>query len=173
MKNIFRLIGILAILGATSFYIWKSDNKETSTLEKVEKITTASILNKEIKPIFHEVKTLARLEFFKIDAMINKKFLLLYFHTNSCYYCEKMKNITFADSRVQKELKTNYIVVSVNYSKFKQSFKKQFPLGGTPAIFFFDKEGKQITDENFYGYQSAEDFYNKIERLAKVEKPTK
>jgi len=138
--------------------------KVQSKLEepKLEK----KMVEKKKKPLFKEVTSLARLEFFKIDATVKKKFLMVYFYSNNCYYCQKMKKETFSDFRIQEELEENYSVVHINYSEYKNVFKKVFHLSATPAIFFFDKEGNQIKDESFYGYQGAEDFLNKIELLA-------
>jgi thioredoxin-related protein len=113
-----------------------------------------------------DVKSLARLEFFKMYATINKKFLMVYFYSDGCYYCTKMKKKTLYNTQVKEELSKNYIVIKINYSRYKKEFKKNYHLQATPALFFFDKEGKFMDDESFYGYQGAEDFYNKVKLLA-------
>jgi thioredoxin-related protein len=162
---------VVLLLGAVSFFVWNNSKKEPVALTpeeliktmKVEKIEVLGL--KESKPIFNMVNSLARLKFYKIHAVESQKNLMLYFYSNGCYYCEKMKNITFADSRVQQELTKNYIAISINYSLYKDEFKGLFPLRATPATVFFDKEGKQIEDIG-YGYQGAEEFYDKLELLA-------
>jgi len=174
MKKIIKGFSVVLLLGAVSFFVLNDSKKEPVALTpeeliktmKAEKIETHSVLLKEPKPLFNMVDSLARLEFYKMQAVVTKKNLMVYFYTNGCYYCEKMKNITFADTRVQKELSLNYIAVSVNYSSYKDIFKKKFTLRATPAIVFFDKDGKRVEEEISYGYQGAEDFYNKIELLA-------
>jgi len=138
---------------------------ETPKVSEV-KVEQAKKIEKKKEPLFKEVTSLARLEFFKIDATLKKKFLMVYFYSSNCYYCEKMKKETFSDFRIQEELEKNYSVVRINYSEHKSVFKPLFPLNATPAIFFFDKEGNKIDDESFYGYQGAEDFLNKIELMA-------
>jgi thioredoxin-related protein len=49
---------------------------------------------------------------------------------------------------------------------YKDIFKKKFMLNATPATIFFDRDGNQMEEEVSYGYQGAEDFFNKIELLA-------
>jgi len=165
---------IFLLLGIVLFFVWNSSKKEPVALTpeeliktmKAEKIETHSLNVKEFKPIFTKIKSLTQLEFYKMDAIVTKKILMVYFYSDGCYYCEKMKNITFADSRVQKELVKNYVAISVNYSKYKDVFRKKFTLNATPTIIFFDREGNQMKEDISYGYQGAEDFYNKIELLA-------
>ncbi len=175
MKKFIKGFSFIIVLGAVLLFIWNCVSKEeplklipkklTETMY-AEKIETQSVVPKKATPIFNTVNSLARLEFYKMHAMATEKILMVYFYANGCYYCEKMKNITFADSRVQQELAKDYIAVSVNYSQYKHIFRKEFHLHATPAIVFFNTEGKKIYESPAYGYQGAEDFYNKIEILA-------
>ena len=175
MSKIIKGVSFIVVLGGALFFSWNyASEKEPVevTPEKImekmqaEKIETHSLLPKKAVPIFNTVDSLVRLEFYKMHAVATEKILMVYFYTNGCYYCEKMKNITFADSRVQKELEKHYIAVSVNYSQYKHLFRAKFHLRATPAIVFFNREGKQIYETPAYGYQGAEDFYNKLEMLA-------
>jgi len=175
MSKIIKRLSVIAVLGGVLFFCWSYTIKEEPvevTPKKLmetmqaEKIETHSLLPKKATPIFNTVDSLVRLEFYKMHAVATEKNLMVYFYTNGCYYCEKMKNITFADSRVQKELEKNYIAVSVNYSQYKHIFRPVFHLRATPALLFFNKEGKAIYENPSYGYQGAEDFYNKLELLA-------
>jgi thioredoxin-related protein len=175
MSKIIKGFSFIVVLGGALFFSWKyASEKEpvAVTLEKLmenmqaEKIETHTFVAKEATPIFNRVDSLARLEFYKMHAVATDKILMVYFYTDGCYYCEKMKNITFADSRVQKELAEEYIAVSVNYSQYKHIFRKEFHLHATPAIIFFNRDAKRIYETPSYGYQGAEDFYNKLEMLA-------
>jgi thiol:disulfide interchange protein len=175
MSRFIKGFSFVVVLGGALFLSWNAIYEKEPielTPEKLietmqaEKIETHSVVPKEGTPIFNTVDSLARLEFYKMHAVATDKILMVYFYTNGCYYCEKMKNITFADSRVQKELEKNYISVSVNYSQYKHIFRKEFHLRATPAIVFFNREGKSIYETPVYGYQGAEDFYDKIEMLA-------
>jgi len=164
------LVGVLSFVGCFDFGDDKKkevvDTNRTKIQAKLAVPQVEKIVEKPKKSLFKEVTSLARLEFFKIDATVKKKFLMVYFYSNNCHFCEKMKKETFSDFRIQEELEENYSVVHINYSEHKDVFKKIFHLSATPAIFFFDKEGHQIRDESFYGYQGAEDFLNKIELMA-------
>ena len=129
-------------------------------------VMTQTVLATENKISFNEVTSMARLEFFKIHAAMNNKVLLVYFHTYRCSYCEKMKNKTFVNSKVEEKIKKNYIVLSVDYSKYKKEFKKNFKLKATPAILFFDTKGK-LMDKSFYGYRDSNTFYKIIDSIVK------
>jgi len=175
MNRIIKGLVLILLLGFFLFYFLSIEKKESVALTPEELVETIKseqvvehnpLLLKASNPIFNEVESLVRLEFYKLHAIARKKILMVYFYSNGCYYCEKMKNITFADSRVQEELNKHYIAVSVNYSAYKHIFKKAFHLRATPAIVFFDKEGQRMEDDISYGYQGAEDFYNKIQLLA-------
>ena len=180
MNNFIKNFTVVVLLGVIAFFIWKRNQTEeplapqglmeTTKMEKVkkvEKVEKVENYSKTVpKLIFNRVKSLEKLAFYQAEAIKNKKFLMLYFYSNGCYYCEKMKNITFSDSRVQKELSENYMVVTVNYSEEKEIFKEKFNLHATPAILFFDQEGNSMLEDGLHGYQGAEDFFNKIELLA-------
>ena len=166
---------VLLLLGLVLLFLWQSNSKkEPIALTPEELIETIKAENidsypmdlKESKPIFNMVDNLDRLEFYKMKAIETEKILMVYFYSNGCYFCEKMKNITFADTRVQNELINNYIAVSINYSKHKEKFREDFPLRATPAIVFFDNKSKELDEQISYGYQGAEDFYNRLELLA-------
>ena len=177
MNKFIKGFSLISLLGVASFFVWTSNNKkEPLTVEEIMRTTKGVKIEghpigfdahkSKLKQVFNKIKSLEELELYKNKAIQNKKNLMLYFYTNGCYYCEKMKNITFADSRVQRELLENYITVSINYSEHKEAFREKFNLRATPAIFFFDQEGKSMSEDGFYGYQGAEDFFNKIELLA-------
>jgi thioredoxin-related protein len=177
MNKFIKGFSVVVLVGLVSFFVWTSNNKqEPLSAEEVMKTMKGvkieghpigfDATKSKPKQIFNKIKTLEQLELYKKQAIKDKKILMVYFYTNGCYYCEKMKNITFSDSRVQTELAKNYITVSINYSEHKEAFKPNFTLHATPAIFFFDQEGKSISEDAFYGYQGAEDFFNKIELLA-------
>ena len=172
MSKFLKGVSFIVVLGGVLFFSWKYMSEKEPveiTPEKVinrEKIETQNIIVKKERPLFSKVDSLARLEFYKMHAVATEKILMVYFYADGCYYCEKMKNITFADSLVQQELEKNYIVVSVNYSQYKHIFRKEFHLHATPAIVFFDRDGKKIYENPAYGYQGAEDFYNKIKMLS-------
>jgi len=172
MSHLIKGAILILLLVAGSIFIWNSnENKEESlpltpealmkTMRAV-KIETYPLSKNISKPMFQRVDGLERLAFFKNQARVKEKVLMVYFYTNGCYYCEKMKNITFADSTIQDELKKDFIAVSVNYSQYKHSFREKFHLRATPAIIFFNKEGEKIEEEPSYGYQGIEDFHNKL-----------
>ena len=162
-KSLKWLILIGTIITTVIIWSFTTINNSQVKVENVEKIK-----NKNKESLFKPVENIGRLEFFKMDAMMNKKFLMVYFYTNNCSYCIKMKNKTFSNVNVQKELLNNYSSVTINYSKYKNNFKSRYNLKGTPYIIFFDKEGNEIENERIYGYLDAENFKNKINMIVKT-----
>jgi len=168
MKRLLKWILSLVVVGLIilAFFYNKKESKNLIVVEN-------NISKPQLKPIevkketlFKEVKRLGRLEFFKMYAVEKKKILMVHFSSDGCYYCTKMKE-TLSNSRIQEALAKNYIVVTINYSRYKREFQKVYHLRATPATFFFDKEGKMMKNESFYGYRSVEDFFTKIEGLVK------
>ena len=164
MKNLWKLIVLFISAGVLIFGIFY--NKKESKNLKLDESNNGSIITPIVKKeyLMKEVKNLGRLEFFKMYAMEEKKLLMVYFYSERCYYCTKMKE-TLSDSQIQKILEKDYMVVGINYSHHKQEFKASYNLKGTPAMFFFDRTGKMLREENFYGYRNVEDFLNQIELL--------
>jgi len=160
-----KIILLFILLGGVLFFILSGDKEEPIALtpEEISEIMKTEEI--EMEPIFHDITSLVELEFFKQDAVRKKKFLMLFFYSDRCYFCEKMKNITFIDSRVQKELTENYISLSINYSRYRAEFKDFFHLRTTPATLFCDQKAKVIDEEIDYGFQEAEYFYNRLELL--------
>ena len=68
------------------------------------------------------------------------------------------------------ELKKNYVAVQVNMTDKEdekiQAIKKQFNIFGPPALVFFDREGEELKDENVYGYQEPDEFFDYLEIIA-------
>ena len=171
MNKFIKGFSFLILLVGVSFFIWNSNKKEPVALTPeelmktmiAEKIEPHPVGSKKFEPIFKGIDTSDKLESYKKQAVDSNKTLLVYFYINGCYFCEKMKNITFADTRVQEELSKNYIAISINYTRYKSEFNKMFPLRATPAIIFFDRDGKRMEED--YGYQGAEEFFDKLELL--------
>jgi thiol:disulfide interchange protein DsbD len=71
-----------------------------------------------------------------------------------------MENITFADEKVQSQLKNSLLLqidLTAN-SDDDKAFLKRYELFGPPAILFFDRQGKEQADYRVMGYQNPEQF---------------
>jgi len=119
---------------------------------------------------FEEVASVTAFEMKKAEAMNNDKSMVLFFHTDTCPVCKRLRETTFKDPRVQKLLKEKYIALSVNISDKSdqqiEKLKKMFGVFGPPGFVFLGPDGKEIKDAMFYGYQAAPEFYDTLDMIA-------
>ena len=107
---------------------------------------------------FERVKNLAEL-----DARIARasgKTVMLDFYADWCVTCKEYENITFADAAVQAQLK-NTILLQVDVTANNDddiAFMKRYEIFGPPAILFWDKQGKELSDFRIVGYQGPQQF---------------
>ncbi|MCX8057814.1 MAG: thioredoxin fold domain-containing protein [Spirochaetes bacterium] len=88
------------------------------------------------------------------------KFIFLYFWTESCPYCNKMKNITLSNKEVINYLNENFHSVSINansnsiasgiLNKTGNSLASQYMIQGVPTSIFLKPNGEVLY--NIPGY---------------------
>lgn len=113
---------------------------------------------------FERVKNLAELD--ARIAQARGKTVMLDFYADWCVSCKEMENITFADAGVQAQLK-NTLLLQIDLTANNaddQAFLQRYALYGPPAILFFDRDGKELTDFRVIGYQNPEKFLDSIRR---------
>jgi len=119
---------------------------------------------------FEEVASITAYEMKKAEAMNNDKSMILFFHTDTCPVCKRLRETTFKDPKVQQILKEKYIALSVNMSDKSdqqiEKLKKMFGVFGPPGFVFIGPDGKEIKDAMFYGYQAAPEFYDTLDMIA-------
>ncbi|MDQ7047027.1 MAG: protein-disulfide reductase DsbD [Sulfurovum sp.] len=119
---------------------------------------------------FEEIGTLAEYELKKLDAMLDGKTMVLFFHHDQCPVCKRLKESTFKDARVQQKLRDDYVALGIDMtdkSNMKiEEIKKKFQVFGPPGFVFLDSEGEELKDNMFYGYQDASDFYDMLDMIA-------
>ncbi|HUX90119.1 MAG TPA: protein-disulfide reductase DsbD [Gallionellaceae bacterium] len=107
---------------------------------------------------FERIKNLAELD--ARIAQARGKTVMLDFYADWCVSCKEMENFTFADAKVQAQLK-NTLLLQIDLtanSEDDKAFLQRFELFGPPAILFFDKQGKELKDFRVIGYQNPEQF---------------
>jgi thiol:disulfide interchange protein DsbD len=119
---------------------------------------------------FTTIKSMEQLEAKKQVAKETGKMVLIYFYTDWCSICKKLKSTTLVDPRVNKALSENYVALKVNMTddddKGSQEIKKKYQVYGPPVFVFYDKEGNKLDDETLYGYQDPKSFYDYLGLLA-------
>lgn len=71
------------------------------------------------------------------------KKVFLYFYTDQCGYCDKMKSKTFSNSTVASYLNENFIPVKVNAAK-ERNLSKEYNVRGVPATWFIAENEEKI-----------------------------
>ncbi|MCF6206333.1 MAG: protein-disulfide reductase DsbD [Sulfurovum sp.] len=125
----------------------------------------------QVRPFpFELVRNMEELEKKRQEAVRSDKLLVIYFYSDTCGVCKRMKATTFKDRRVQEKLAKDFVAVRVNITshdnKESMEIKKHFKVFGTPSFVFFDRTGEEMPEENFYGYQSPEEFYDTLDLMS-------
>jgi len=93
------------------------------------------------------------------------KTVMLDFYADWCVSCKEMERYTFADTRVQTNLRNAVLLqadVTAN-SEEDKALLQRFGLFGPPAILFFDTQGKELADFRVTGYQDATQFLQSLQ----------
>ena len=129
--------------------------------------TAQAIIKK--KEVFYSIHNMRELEAKQAEAKEKNKPLIIYFYSDYCSLCLKLKGTTYKDTDVQNILAESYIAVKLNMSDKSDEemleVKKHFKVFGTPAFVFFDDEGKKIDNEAVYGYQEPEEFADTLDLM--------
>ena len=123
---------------------------------------------------FEEIPNFTAYEIKRRQAMDEGKTLVMFFHTDTCPVCKHLRDTTFKDARVQEKLRNDYVAISVNMTPKKdkkaqrqmEELKKKFGIFGPPAFVFVDSDGEVLEDEQFYGYQEPDEFYDTLDLIA-------
>ncbi|MDQ7084616.1 MAG: thioredoxin fold domain-containing protein [Sulfurovum sp.] len=154
--------GTLLLIGAGygEHNLWKPLPQTT--------IETATVVSHKFP--FSNIANMLEYETKREEAIEKKKMMIVFFYTDTCPVCKRLKAITFKDSRVRQELNNNYIAVAVNMSdksdKYITQIKEKFQVFGPPSFVFIDAEGEIIKEAQFYGYQAPTEFYDTLDMLA-------
>lgn len=113
---------------------------------------------------FDKIKTLEQLEQ-AIEQ--SERPVLLDFYADWCVECKRMEKTTFRDAQVVQlangftRLKAD---VTVNDEQDKELMQR-FNIVGPPAVLFFDKNGKPLSEHHFFGYKSAAELKQLFEKI--------
>lgn len=88
-------------------------------------------------------------------AKAQNKPLLLFFHTQYCGWCTKMKKTTLKDPKVIEHITKNYIFVSLD--RDKDSFPEHLMPRFVPTTYIVDSKTNQEIDA-IIGYKNNNDF---------------
>ncbi len=155
--------GMLLLIGAAY--------GQRDILKPLPKLTVqnSAVISEENYVPFALINMLDDLDTKKEQAVKEGKFLVIYFYKDTCPVCRKLKATTFQDMKVRDALKRDYIAVRVNITDSSniesQALQQEYNVFGSPAFVFFDKKGKELRAEMFYGYQGPEEFYDTLDMI--------
>ena len=143
---------------------------QSDILRPLPKNTSATTSFEENVMLFKTIKSAEELETRLQIAKEKKKLVVIYFYTDWCSVCKKLKNTTLIDPRVNKALDENYMAIKINMTdeddKASQAIRKQYQIYGPPVFVFYDREGNKLESETLYGYQDPKSFYDYLGLLA-------
>jgi thiol:disulfide interchange protein DsbD len=117
-----------------------------------------------------DIENLQQFEEVLQKAKKQGKELILFFHSDTCGSCKKIKAITFRDPEVVAMLDKSYLLAGVDITHHShegtQAVKRHFKVFGPPTFIFFNKDGEVIQEQRLYGYQGPEEFLDILELLA-------
>ncbi|MDB5775388.1 MAG: protein-disulfide reductase [Herbaspirillum sp.] len=109
----------------------------------------------------------------ELDAAIAQstgKIVMLDFYADWCVSCLEMEKLTFTDPRVRATL-GNLVLLKADVTANNADDKallKRFKLFGPPGMIFFDAQGRKMDDKTLIGFENAEQFLARLNRITKA-----
>ena len=173
--KVLKATGVLSLIWGTILVVGfakGSDSlftplKESSVI--VTQNTNTSTKQKRDKP-FVDIHNMAEFKEKLALAKRLKKPMVIYFYTDYCSLCKKMKETTYKSEKIQRILDEHFVAIALNMSHRSDEkmleVKKHFGIFGTPGFVFFDSEGNEQKEYQFYGYQDADEFFDTLDLMS-------
>jgi len=158
MKAVKALFGVLMLLMA----VWVA-RPAWPYLQSLVGQAPATSAHRSVLP-FERVHSVAELDAAVAKAASRGQAVMLDFYADWCTACLEMEHDTFADPRVQAQLKPVLLLqadVTVNNSD-DRALLQRFKLFGPPGIIFFDPQGRELTTAQVVGFQKPDDFLRSL-----------
>ena len=124
----------------------------------------------EEKMLFETITSMDALKEKLEYAKSNDKLVVVYFYTDWCPVCKKLKGTTLIDTHVNNMIKENYVALQVNMTDEKDKsiteIRQEYGIYGPPAFVFFDRDGSLLESDILYGYQDPSEFFDFLGLLA-------
>jgi thiol:disulfide interchange protein DsbD len=171
-QKFLKALGVVLFIWGTILLIGAAKGNESLVTPLEESINPVQVISNAQVPVknnspFTTIRNIQELEAKQQEAIEKSKPLMIYFYTEYCSLCLKLKSTTFKDTDVIKTLTQSYVSVKVNMTNKSDEemleIKKHFKVFGTPAFVIFDSEGERVDKEPLYGYQEPEEFYDTLD----------
>lgn len=163
-RRLFKGVGVASLVGGIALLVGALSGAKDPLRPLAGLTGPANHTANELR--FERVKSVAELD--QRLAAANGKYVMLDFYADWCVSCKEMERFTFADSKVQAQLKDMVLLqvdVTANVDADK-ALLKRFGLLGPPGIILFDANGAEIKSFRVIGYQSSDKF---LATLAKAQ----
>ena len=172
--KVLKSIGVLALIWGTILVVGVakgSDSLSTPLKESpviVSQNTNTPVKHKRDKP-FVDIHNMEEFKEKLALAKRIKKPMIIYFYTDYCSLCKRMKATTYKSEKIQRMLDEHFVAIALNMSHRSDEkmleVKKYFGIFGTPGFVFFDSEGEEQKEYQFYGYQDVDEFYDTLDLM--------
>ncbi|MEM7195802.1 MAG: protein-disulfide reductase DsbD [Pseudomonadota bacterium] len=119
--------------------------------------------------LFTRVNNESELEQQLLLARNQGKNVMIDYYADWCVDCVRMEKTTFTDMQVVSRLQQDFVTLQVDVTDPKdqdrKALKRRFGVFGPPAVLFFDQQGIQRKDLNFYGYRKSDEFLAIVDHL--------
>jgi thiol:disulfide interchange protein DsbD len=164
IQSVLLLWGIIMILGAAL-----GNDDPLRPLENMQRANQATHLDKQQHVSFIRIESLKELE---QQLTINKntgRYLLLDFYADWCTSCDEIERDIFENPEFYSFLNGLTLIRADLSANSIENFEllEHLKLFGPPAILFFDKEGKELSNYRIQGTITAENFSKVVEHFEK------
>ena len=173
--KVLKATGVLSLIWGTILVVGfaKGSDSLFTPLKEISVIVTqntnTSTKQKRDKP-FVDIHNMAEFKEKLALAKRLKKPMVIYFYTDYCSLCKKMKETTYKSEKIQRILDEHFVAIALNMSHRSDEkmleVKKHFGIFGTPGFVFFDSEGNEQKEYQFYGYQDADEFFDTLDLMS-------
>ena len=173
--KILKAIGLLALIWGTILIVGfaKGSNSLSTPLKETPIVVTQSsnapTKQKRDKP-FVDIHNMDEFKEKLALAKRIKKPMIIYFYTDYCSLCKRMKATTYKSEKIQRMLDEHFVAIALNMSHRSDEkmleVKKHFGIFGTPGFVFFDSEGEEQKEYQFYGYQGVDEFFDTLDLMS-------
>ncbi len=155
------LIGLIQLLGAMA--------GGSDPIRPLKGIGLGGVESQPDGLVFVKVKSLADLQ----RAIDNSdKPVYFDFYADWCTECKRMEATTFKDSEVVA-LSKQFTLLKADVTQHDDvdaALMQYFQVAGPPASLFFGKDGRALTQFNFFGFKSAVELKQTFEKILKSER---
>ena len=171
LEKFVKSLALLSLIWGTILLVGGAYGEE-SFIKPLPKTSVNYVQNTNVQKDefpFQTVKSMYDLKAIQKEAIENEKLMIIYFYTDICPVCKHLKATTLIDPEVKKALKKDFVALKVNMTdrsdQDSQAIKKHFKVFGPPTFVVFDRDGEELEEDRFSGYQEPGDFFDILDLL--------